>query len=70
MKKLYYNGNIVTMAKEGEYVEALLAETKRLGVGSIATISFPEFGVKRLDLIVCLKRGQIALAHFLPDSGR
>ena len=25
MKKLYYNGNIVTMAKEGEYVEALLA---------------------------------------------
>ena len=31
MKKLYYNGNIVTMAKEGEYVEALLAiETIKL----------------------------------------
>ena len=62
---------------EKDYLPGVEVVHKRFGrgllrdrAGSIATISFPEFGVKRLDLIVCLKRGQIALAHFLPDSGR
>ena len=36
--------------------------------GSIATISFREAGVKRLDLAVCLKRRQLELAHYLPDG--
>lgn len=38
-------------------------------MGNIATISFRETGVKRLDLITCLKRKQIELAHVLPDRG-